>query len=246
MQVASLNGKKTPPPTGHPSRRVWFQGSEVPSLTRFPRWVVLISKVHSSNKIDINIVSASHFQASPFYSCRFFAIYLIYLNEMHLIKYCDIVRKPTHQTPSPPWAVLRWLQPACGAGHWSELCLLLRAERPRPIKSSGLGHSQCHTQCPRPEGKFCAWVGCVALPKDPCIECGRSGFNSTPRTAPLYWKDVALKDLKTCAFALGFHSNFIQISPKKIWATFELNLKENRGKNALFQDKGHPELGIDA
>ena len=31
------------------------------------------------------------------------------------MKYFDIVRKPTHQTPLPPWAVPRRLQPECGS-----------------------------------------------------------------------------------------------------------------------------------
>ena len=47
------------------------------------------------------------FRFSPFSYVYFYAIYLI--------KYFDIVRKPTHQTPSPPWAVPRRLQPECGS-----------------------------------------------------------------------------------------------------------------------------------
>ena len=46
---------------------------------------------------------------------RFSPFSYVYLYEIYLTKYFDIVRKPTHQTPSPPWAVPRWLQPECGS-----------------------------------------------------------------------------------------------------------------------------------
>ena len=71
--------------------------------------------------------SASHFQVFPcfdvLYVYRFLETYLICLNDIYihihlfiyLMKYFDIVRKPTHQTPLPPWAVPRRLQPECGS-----------------------------------------------------------------------------------------------------------------------------------
>ena len=79
--------------------------------------------------------SASHFQVFPcfdvLYVYRFLETYLICLNNIYiriyvyiytfvylfiyLMKYFDIVRKPTHQTPLPPWAGPRRLQPECGS-----------------------------------------------------------------------------------------------------------------------------------
>ena len=55
------------------------------------------------------------FGFSPFSYVYFDELYLICLNDIYLIKYFDIVRKPTHQTLSPPWAVPRRLQPECGS-----------------------------------------------------------------------------------------------------------------------------------
>ena len=46
---------------------------------------------------------------------RHFALTLTTYSFIYLMKYFDIVRKPTHQTPLPPWAVPRRLQPECGS-----------------------------------------------------------------------------------------------------------------------------------
>ena len=54
------------------------------------------------------------FRLSPLSYVYFCEIYLICLNEIYLTKYFATVRKSTHQTPSPPWAVPRRLQPECG------------------------------------------------------------------------------------------------------------------------------------
>ena len=62
------------------------------------------------------------FRLSPvLYVYRFLETYFICLNDKniyiykYLMKYFDIVRKPTHQTPLPPWADPRQLQPECGS-----------------------------------------------------------------------------------------------------------------------------------
>ena len=56
-----------------------------------------------------------HQYSSVLRTFRFFPFSYVYFYAIHLIKYFDIVRKPTHQTPSPPWAVPRRLQPECGS-----------------------------------------------------------------------------------------------------------------------------------
>ena len=91
---------------------VWFQGSEVPSLTPRSGLFLLLVSVNQTRLTQVSF-SASHFQAFLF-SVRLFMKHF----EWHICEceaYFDIVRKPTHQSPSCPWAVWR-LQPGCQCG----------------------------------------------------------------------------------------------------------------------------------
>ena len=84
-----------------------FQGSITRALPQMG--VVWISKVNESNKTIWIFFFAAHSQVFPFFSCYhvyeiniYMFIYLVSFNEIYLINILDIVRTPTHQTPSPP------------------------------------------------------------------------------------------------------------------------------------------------
>lgn len=62
--------------------------------------------VNEWNQIGINVLRCFALLGFPLFS-------YVYFYKIYLIKYFAIVRKFTHQTPSPPWAVPRRLQPEC-------------------------------------------------------------------------------------------------------------------------------------
>ena len=69
----------------------------------------------NQTKLTYIFFGASRFRLFPFFICIFWWTIFDMFEWHSLIKYFDIVRKPTHQTLSPPWAVPRRLQPECGS-----------------------------------------------------------------------------------------------------------------------------------